>query len=266
MRRFLVFAFLAFLIPSPGWAGPEPLLVVESLRAPAGGDDSRDLRLVLLGTEALRAVSVRIADPSLPAGAYAFDLERPARGTHSIPLERDAAGSLRGFAFVFPRTLPTDGGSTEATLATLRAAASGSGGPLGSAASPGAMLHAPLLRAQALTRGGKLVDLPVSFRQPGSREKLEPTAADPLSLAPNPSTGTTQIRYLLTERTEVQVSVFNLLGRKIRTLRAETRDPGAYAESWDARDDAGRRVSAGLYFLKLVTRTGSSSHKLLLVP
>ncbi|MBZ0269462.1 hypothetical protein K8I85_15005 [bacterium] len=53
--------------------------------------------------------------------------------------------------------------------------------------------------------------------------------------------------------------MWDVRGRLVRTLRL----PAAAAEvAWDGRDDAGHPVPAGAYFVRLRTREGMATHRL----
>ena len=69
--------------------------------------------------------------------------------------------------------------------------------------------------------------------------------------APNPFNATTLIPYRLDTDGPVRLEIYNLLGQSIRTLVDEAQTAGSYRVRWDARDAAGRRVSTGVYFLRL---------------
>ena len=47
-------------------------------------------------------------------------------------------------------------------------------------------------------------------------------------------------------RTEVRLEIYDLLGRRIKTLVDDTKDPGVYHTFWNAD-----RVSSGVYFYRL---------------
>jgi len=68
---------------------------------------------------------------------------------------------------------------------------------------------------------------------------------------PNPFATATSIRFAVAQHEELTVSVFDIGGRRIRVLAAGPFDPGEYTVSWDARDDRGEKVSAGIYFARL---------------
>lgn len=68
---------------------------------------------------------------------------------------------------------------------------------------------------------------------------------------PNPFTQSTTFRFAVGTRGTMTVSVFDIAGRRIRTLAEGSFDVGEYSTTWDARDDRGERVSAGIYFARL---------------
>jgi len=57
--------------------------------------------------------------------------------------------------------------------------------------------------------------------------------------------------------TSVQLVVYDVVGRRIRTLVDGVEPPGARAVTWEGRDDAGRFVASGVYFYRL--RAGSTT-------
>ena len=69
---------------------------------------------------------------------------------------------------------------------------------------------------------------------------------------PNPFNPSTSISYSLgagQERTEL--SVFNVLGQKVKTLVDEIQGPGTYTITWDGTTDHGDGVATGIYFYRL---------------
>ena len=68
---------------------------------------------------------------------------------------------------------------------------------------------------------------------------------------PNPFNPTTTLQYALPQAADVALTVYNVLGQPVRTLVAERQNAGRYAVEWDATNDQGHRLSAGLYFYRL---------------
>jgi len=73
---------------------------------------------------------------------------------------------------------------------------------------------------------------------------------------PNPFNASTQIRYSLPLAQEVELSVFDLLGRKVRTLTQGPQRAGWHVAQWDGRDESGRPAASGTY---VYTLRGSDS-------
>ena len=68
---------------------------------------------------------------------------------------------------------------------------------------------------------------------------------------PNPFNPTTTIKYELFQSSQVTISVYDILGRFVKTLVNRTQDPGVKTIQWDATNEQGNRVSAGVYIYKL---------------
>ncbi len=81
---------------------------------------------------------------------------------------------------------------------------------------------------------------------------------------PNPSRGSNLIRFDLPEGVEVALEVLDIQGRRVRTLAKGAMPPGRHALEWDARDDSGRPLPAGIYLYRLVTTRFKQQKKLIL--
>ena len=68
---------------------------------------------------------------------------------------------------------------------------------------------------------------------------------------PNPFNPITTLRYDLPEQTHVNITVYDMLGRKVRTILNQQQDPGYKSIIWDATNDYGKPVSAGLYLYQI---------------
>lgn len=83
---------------------------------------------------------------------------------------------------------------------------------------------------------------------------------------PNPFNPTTTISYDLNERVTISLAIYDVTGRRIRTLvDGESSDAGRYRRAWDGRDDAGRAVATGVYFYRLDAGTYSKSRKMVML-
>ncbi len=82
---------------------------------------------------------------------------------------------------------------------------------------------------------------------------------------PNPFNPTTSIEYALPSRSQVTISVYNLLGQKISTIVDEVKSPGAHSAVWDGRDSDGNEVASGIYFYQIRAGDFVESKKMLLL-
>ncbi len=88
-----------------------------------------------------------------------------------------------------------------------------------------------------------------------------PTVNFLASAVPNPSRGTVSIQWGLSSAARVDLSVFDVLGRRVRRLAEGNQGAGQKIAVWNGRDDRGQRVASGLYLvrLQLGTRTFRTS-------
>lgn len=80
---------------------------------------------------------------------------------------------------------------------------------------------------------------------------------------PNPFNPSTKIAFSIPERQKLELTVFNILGQKIRTLASGTRNAGQHSVIWDGTDDFGEVVSSGIYFYQLKTRDFLKTKKMM---
>lgn len=76
-----------------------------------------------------------------------------------------------------------------------------------------------------------------------------------LSVSPNPFRALTNIDFVLPESRKVDVAVYDILGRRVRTLRTGTLPAGAHRVIWDGRREGGTPAAGGLYFVRVVAGT-----------
>lgn len=96
-------------------------------------------------------------------------------------------------------------------------------------------------------------DAPAPILHAETIERRPPTTAQ-ISLdspSPNPFSATTSVRFATPVDAPVTVRVHDVSGRLVRTLLSSRMEPGEHRVTWDGRDDEGRRVSPGVYFVRL---------------
>jgi hypothetical protein len=72
---------------------------------------------------------------------------------------------------------------------------------------------------------------------------------------PNPTNGPATLRFGLARGGDVRLDLFDLAGRRVRTLADGRLAAGPHVTTWDGRDEQLNRVPAGVYFVRLVTPT-----------
>ncbi|OPX35436.1 hypothetical protein B1H10_01290, partial [candidate division KSB1 bacterium 4484_188] len=82
---------------------------------------------------------------------------------------------------------------------------------------------------------------------------------------PNPFNPNTTIRFVLPRNDKVKLIVYDLLGRKVKTLIHATMSSGRHVAMWDGTDDYGYPVASGMYFYKLKTKHYTKVRKMVLM-
>ncbi len=82
---------------------------------------------------------------------------------------------------------------------------------------------------------------------------------------PNPFNPKTTIEFQLPKSQEVNLTIFNTLGQKIRVLFSGYKEAGSYRYQWNGIDDNGSPVSSGIYFYQLKTNNFIDTRKMLLI-
>ena len=68
---------------------------------------------------------------------------------------------------------------------------------------------------------------------------------------PNPFNPSTSLRYDLPENSLVNITIYDMMGREVKTLVNQTQDAGYRSVIWDATNDYGKPVSAGIYLYQI---------------
>jgi len=84
-------------------------------------------------------------------------------------------------------------------------------------------------------------------------------------LFPNPVTRYAQIQYQMAVHGRVTLQVFDAAGRAVRTLVDDVQRAGYYTHTWDGHDDAGRKVSTGVYFVRFRTDEHTATEKIIIM-
>ncbi len=86
-----------------------------------------------------------------------------------------------------------------------------------------------------------------------------------LANVPNPFNPMTEVRFETAENGHVRVTIYDVTGRLVRTLVNEDMGPGPHSRLWQGRDDAGRPVPSGAYYLRLEANGNLDHRKVMLL-
>ena len=82
---------------------------------------------------------------------------------------------------------------------------------------------------------------------------------------PNPFNPVTTVMFSLPEKGEAMLAVYDVSGRLVKTLYEGVLDQGKHKATWDGRNNAGRAVSSGVYFCKLITKNNVAEAKMVIL-
>jgi hypothetical protein len=82
---------------------------------------------------------------------------------------------------------------------------------------------------------------------------------------PNPFNPVTTLRYDLPENGYVNITVYDMLGREVKTLINQTQDAGYRSVVWNATNDYGKPISAGIYLYQIQAGEYNSTKKMVLL-
>jgi len=137
------------------------------------------------------------------------------------------------------------------------------------------------LEVQVRDRFGRVISEPFIFEvRPESIRKAAlsvvldsvglPDRTELLQNYPNPFNPETWIPYKLAEAGDVMIRIYDLSGRLIRRFDLGHKEPGFYvgrgrAVYWNGRNDAGERVSSGVYVVELRSGDFRATRRMMLV-
>lgn len=99
--------------------------------------------------------------------------------------------------------------------------------------------------------GRVTIDLPLEYKLNGAY--------------PNPFNASTVISFSLPEVSDIQLSVFNILGQQVKTFKADNMSPGENTFIWDGTNDNGQPVASGVYMYLLQANDFSATSRMVLL-
>ena len=99
---------------------------------------------------------------------------------------------------------------------------------------------------------------------------LMPDEAPPARLAlhqnyPNPFNAGTTLSYALPAPANVELAIHDVSGRRVALVERGRRGPGVFDRAWDGRDDGGRPLASGVYFLRLRAGADEAVRKIVIL-
>jgi hypothetical protein len=86
-----------------------------------------------------------------------------------------------------------------------------------------------------------------------------------LSNYPNPFNPATTIRYELSPAQRVELAIFDVHGRLVRQMDSGSKTAGVHETRWDGRDNRGRPVASGVYYVRLTGPQQALTRKIVLL-
>lgn len=96
---------------------------------------------------------------------------------------------------------------------------------------------------------GSSITVELSASTTGTHESDVPSSTY-IRAIPNPTRGFASISFGLANAAVVTLEVFDVAGRRVRSVAKEWVAAGRHARSWDGRDESGSAVAAGIYVLR----------------
>jgi hypothetical protein len=95
----------------------------------------------------------------------------------------------------------------------------------------------------------------------GDNYVIQPSSLELLQNYPNPFNMDTRISFVLENRNNVTLDVYNLLGEKVNTLYEGQAEAGETTVLWNGLSSSGEEVTSGVYFYRLAISDGRSITK-----
>ncbi len=86
-----------------------------------------------------------------------------------------------------------------------------------------------------------------------------------LAATPNPFNPSTRVRWSLPNAAEAEVGIYDLKGRRVRQLAGGMYPAGDHSVLWTGRDEEGRKVPSGIYFVQLRSGADRDATRLVLI-
>lgn len=82
---------------------------------------------------------------------------------------------------------------------------------------------------------------------------------------PNPFNPSTTISFKISQKTKVFLEIFDIFGKRIKTLVDDEFDSGIHHFIWNGTDDFNNQAASGIYFYRLIVGNNSLTKKMILI-
>ncbi len=106
---------------------------------------------------------------------------------------------------------------------------------------------------------------PIEQTMTSADEEIVPSGVSYLQNYPNPFNPETTISYGLGEASEVHLTIYNIMGKKVRSLVNEYQGAGQHSVVWDGLDSNHNKVASGIYLYRIKTEKSEVTKKMLLM-
>ena len=98
-----------------------------------------------------------------------------------------------------------------------------------------------------------------------SAESLLPKSFELTQNYPNPFNAGTVISWEMDSPSHVELTIFDVLGRRVRMLIEADSPAGFHSVNWDGENDAGAAMASGVYIYRISTDTHSATKRMVLI-
>lgn len=156
-----------------------------------------------------------------------------------------------------PPVRPSQGAASASSTYVLRSAVFGAAGTR--VTSPQAQVTGTLGQSTPIGVSGSANDTlaagfwagVVEWTAVDVREQPEPPVNRLHQNYPNPFNPSTSIRYSIADAGSVDITIYDIRGRRVRSLVRSWLPPGRYTAVWDGTNDRGGPVASGVYYYRL---------------
>ena len=97
------------------------------------------------------------------------------------------------------------------------------------------------------------------------KHTLLPETVEVYTNYPNPFNPVTTIPFSLPEKQNVTLTIYNILGQKVRTLVNKVLNAGSHQYKWNGKNDNGKQLSSGVYLYEIITNKLKITKKMILI-